>query len=357
LNIYIHVPFCRTKCGYCVFYSSSDLSLIDRYLDHLERQLKAQSRVAVETLYVGGGTPTVLALAQLERLTGMLTRYLDLGHCREISMEANPETLDADKVKLLQTFATRISLGVQSFDPAMRKLLGRDCSQQALTKSLSLIAGAGFSHFNLDLIYAVPGQSVKDWEQELVSVCEWPVDHLSCYSLTPEEGALLTSGWTVDDDLSLSMWELAGDFLQTRNWARYEISNYAKPGGRCQHNVNVWHGGKLLGLGPAAASFDGVDRYTQVGSLAKWLAGAPPEFDRIPRSQRLDEIFAVNLRTVDGWQKSEWEAFSGANDWFTRRQALRQLPPDLYEIGETSIRLSPEGLLLWNEIAEKMITL
>lgn len=357
MNIYIHVPFCRAKCGYCVFYSSCDLSLIDRYLDRLEGQLKAQRRVAVGTLYVGGGTPTVLGSAQLARLTGMLTRYLDLGQCREISIEANPETLDADKVKLLQTFATRVSLGVQSFDPATRKILGRDCSQQALTKSLSLIAAAKFGHVNLDLIYAVPGQSLQDWAGELAAACEWPVDHLSCYSLTPEEGALLTSGWTVDEDLSLSMWELAGMELKKRGLARYEISNYAKPGGRCQHNLNVWHGGKLLGLGPAAASFDGVDRYTQVDSLAKWLAGAPPEFDRIPRSQRLDEIFAVNLRTVDGWQKSEWEAFAGANDWFTRRQALRQLPPELYEIGETSIRLTSEGLLLWNEIAEKMITL
>lgn len=355
MNVYVHVPFCRRKCGYCVFYSGTDLSQVEAYLSGLERQLQALGRPAVETLYVGGGTPTVLTLPELARLTAMLTEYLDLGQCREISIEANPETLDADKVGLLRNFADRISLGVQSFDPATRKLLGRDCSNDALNQSLSLITAANFAHVNLDLIYAVPGQSLRDWQTELVRACEWPIDHLSCYSLTPEEGAFLTSGWTIDDDLSLSMWELAGGELARRGLMRYEISNYARPGGRCQHNVNIWRGGRLLGLGPAAASFDGQDRCTQVESLADWLAGAPPVVDRIGRARRLDEIFAVNLRTVDGWSRSPWEALAGEDDWPKRLQMMQELPPELTEAEETVIRLTPAGLLLWNEIAEKII--
>ncbi len=285
----------------------------------------------------------------------MLQQYLDLTGCREISIEANPETLDAAKVDCLRNFADRISLGVQSFTPAMRNLLGRNCSQTALTQSLSLIRAAKFAHVNLDLIYAVPGQGLQGWADELTMACEWPVDHLSCYSLTPEEGALLTSDWAIDEDLSLAMWELAGEVLKKRGLERYEISNYARPGGRCQHNVNVWRGGKLLGLGPAAASFDGVDRYTQVESLTGWFADVPPAVDHIAPEARRDEIFAVNLRTADGWTRPQWEAIAGKGDWPKRLQMMRELPSELTEAGETVIRLTPSGLLLWNEIAEKMI--
>ncbi len=361
MNYYFHIPFCRSKCGYCAFYSepapASDL--IDRYLDHLERQLAEHPLPPAETVYLGGGTPTLLSLPQLERLFDLLRRFLTAGSDCEISIEANPETLDEAKVALLRENVTRISLGVQSFSAARRDILGRRCGDEALSRALCLLGKAGFPHWNIDLIYAIPGENAADWRDDLIRAADTGIDHLSCYSLTPEENSRLGASFAVDDELSAEMYEMIPDILAPYGIRRYEISNYSRPGSECRHNLNVWRGGLLRGFGPSAAGFDGRDRMTEAGNLVEWLAGAPPETDRISRPARSAEIFAVNLRTVGGWTPELWAKVPSADPWEARLAAVEKvrnnMPGSWWKISPRRIKLSDEGLVFWNDIAEAML--
>ena len=358
MNYYFHVPFCRSKCGYCAFYSEAapQEEFMDAYLARIERELEHfEPEEPCETIYLGGGTPTLFDERRLERLFAMITRILAPPPDAEISIEANPETLTTAKVALLRSFANRLSLGVQSFDPQLRGTLGRDCSQAALERALDLVATAKFPHWNCDLIYAIPGQSCAAFRRDLDAAVALGVDHLSCYSLTPEEGARLADSLIPDEEESERMWKIASDC----GLPRYEISNYAKRGGECRHNRNVWRGGKLRGFGPSAAGFDGVRRSIEPASLAAWLRGDPPEIDEIPPEERLNEIFAVNLRTVRGWSRELWAGVPNADPWENRiavaRRAMAETFPEWFDISPERITLTNSGLLFWNSVAEMIL--
>ena len=361
MNYYFHWPFCRSKCGYCAFYSEVPRSpaRVEACLDRFETELAAGGWEPATTIYLGGGTPTLPDCRTLERWFGMIRSALHPVSGCEISIEANPETLDAGKVELLRSFATRISLGVQSFDPVVRRRLGRDCSQAALDRALKLVAAAEFEHWNLDLIYAVPGQSTAAWRRELEVAAALPVDHLSCYSLTPEEGARLAGSFMIDDVVSGEMFLLAGEVLAAAGFPRYEVSNYARPGAECRHNLAVWRGGKLKGFGPSAAGFDGRDRYSEPAALDRWLAGAPGERDVISATARLNEIFAVNLRTAVGWTPGLWRMVPGADAWPARlartAAAVRGLPDDWLVLTPEAVRLTADGMLFWDTVAQALI--
>ena len=362
MNCYIHLPFCRSKCGYCAFYSEVGVApaTVSAYLAKLDRDLaEADLKGRCDTIYLGGGTPTLLTAQELERLFSVIeTRLAPAAGC-EISVEANPETLDGEKVALLRGHVTRLSLGVQSFDADLRQRLGRRCSDGAIARALELIRTAEFPHWNIDLIYAIPGGNMEKWRSDLRRAADAGVDHLSCYSLTPEEGSRLGPCLAVDDDLAGDMYEAIPEVLEEFGIRRYEISNYAKAGAVCRHNVGVWRGETLAGFGPAAAGFDGTDRRCEVSDLGHWLAGAPPEFDRIPRDARLAEIFAVNLRTVAGWTPELWSRVHGADSW-ERRSAVvaksaENMPKKWWKISPECIKLSAEGLCFWNTVAEALL--
>ncbi|MEG2074972.1 MAG: radical SAM family heme chaperone HemW, partial [Victivallaceae bacterium] len=312
-NIYIHVPFCRSKCAYCVFYSEPNVQpeAIELYLNKLEADLAAAELSSpVSTLFFGGGTPSLLDERQLEKLFALCRRYLPLSNQCEISIESNPETLTRDKIKLIENFVTRISLGIQSFDPVKRKILGRAVSDTAIYKAVELIKNSQIPHFNMDLIYGVRGENALLWRRELQCACQFTPDHLSAYALTIEEGsklATLPESADSGDDAAAELWLECGEFLAKNQLPRYEVSNYAAPSGRCRHNSNVWHGMKYLGFGPAASSFDGNNRWTQVADLRSWLSGAGAEMDVIPVAERAGEVFAMGLRTNDGWSVEQWE--------------------------------------------------
>jgi oxygen-independent coproporphyrinogen-3 oxidase len=353
VNCYIHVPFCRSKCGYCAFYSETgfDDSLVDVYLKHLREVIRPEK---LSTLYVGGGTPTVLNERQLTELITVFRDKFSFTADAEISIEANPETLTAEKVAVIRTFFTRISLGVQSFNSGLRKKIGRKCSDSALKNALSLIKEAGFQHWNCDLIYSLPDESMAEWEYDLHSAAGSGCDHISCYSLTPERSAALGQNFSEDDVRERAMYEAAEKILAGYGIKRYEISNYAVPCSECRHNCNVWRGGLLRGYGPGAADFDGVDRHIEVESLCGWLAGESAETDHIASHKRLGEIFAVNLRTVNGWTPEVWKNVPGADSW-EKRCEIAQKTADKYpgclQISPDGIKLSPEGLMFWNDIA------
>ena len=359
MNYYIHVPFCASKCGYCVFYSESAPGdeIRERYLNKIISDIRCCTEKC-STVYIGGGTPTLLSPQQLERLLEAVWQYLQPSSDTEISIEANPETLTPEKVGVLKKYVTRISTGVQSFLQKNRLSLGRKCSAYQLEKALELVGSAGFRHWNCDLIYAIPGQSCGDWESEFDILEKYHVDHISCYNLTPEEGARL-SDLEPDMDIAPELEEITRSRLEGRGILQYEVSNYALPGAECRHNIHVWRGGLLRGLGPSAAGFDGVDRQCEVASVHDWLAGALPEVDHISVPERLNEIFAVNLRTVAGWTCENWLAVPHHDSWQERlclAGNTEKIYPGCFEITADSVKLTRKGLSFWDTIAEELLS-
>ena len=360
-NLYIHIPYCAGKCGYCAFYSETCSSLAGRraYLAALDDFLQKQSfPEPLSTVYIGGGTPNFLTYSEMAELFESIVRNVPLASGCEISCELNPELLTGEKLAVLNNYATRLSLGVQSFDKSVRDKLMRKCSGEHLANALKLLEKRSAVHFNIDLIYGVAGVPEKVLENDLHCAVEYGADHISCYSLTAEENSRLGLNSPVADDCAgAESWQFIGEYLAGYGIKRYEISNYAKADSHCQHNVNVWRGDTLLGIGAAAAGFNGIDRYNFRESISDFIAGAAPEFDRIPASERMLEIFAVNLRTTAGWQKAIWEKLYPGSWEFFRKKSLQAAAdaPEWWQADAENIALTEKGLLFWDDVASDIL--
>jgi len=360
-NLYVHVPFCAGKCDYCAFYSepASEPELVRLWLERILRQLEenAPRLENAETVYFGGGTPSLLPDDALLRLFAAVREAAP--SAAEVSIEANPFTVTPEKAAVLTSFANRVSLGIQSFEPALLESIGRRShAGPGPREAVRNLRAAGLRNLGLDLMYALPGETPDLWRRDLERALELEPEHISAYSVTPEPGTPFASrvnGRPEDDALSEAMWEQAGEILAGAGLPRYEISNYARPGFESRHNSNVWHGRTYLGLGPAACSFDGTDRWTQISDLRAWLDGAPPEFDRIARRSRLGEILMMGLRTVRGWTRREYESATGCG-WDCFAERLTGLADrGLLALTEDSIMPTERGLAFWNDVAESLV--
>jgi oxygen-independent coproporphyrinogen-3 oxidase len=339
-SLYLHVPFCSAKCDYCAFYSEAASPPARRraYLDRLRADLAAASQPEpLASVFIGGGTPSLLEFPELDELLGLVKEYFRLAPDGEWTVECNPDSLDGAKADLLAAHGVnRVSLGVQSFRPELRATLGRRGSLGDLPATLARLRAAGIARQNLDLIYAIPGQTLAVWRENLARAVGLGVGHVSAYALTIEEGTRLAARLDgPDDDSFEAMWDAADEVLGNAGIRRYEISNFARPGEECRHNLAVWQGGTYLGCGPAATSFDGRDRWTQPASLADWLGGIPPERDELPPRDRACEILAFGFRTLAGWQ---WPAFRAR----TGHDALALRGPELAELVRLGL-LAPAG--------------
>ena len=360
-NLYIHVPFCAGKCDYCAFYSEPvpDETMVRRWLDRILLQLEENApRLAMaETVYFGGGTPSLLPEDVLRRLFSAVRAAAPCAE--EISIEANPFTVTPEKAAVLTSFANRVTLGIQSFDPVLLNAVGRRAhSGPGPEEAVRNLRNAGLRNLGLDLMYGLPGETPELWRRDLKRALEFAPEHISAYSVTPEPGTPFAERFSAgdeDDAVSEAMWEQAGEILGVAGLPRYEISNYARPGFESRHNSNVWHGQTYLGLGPAASSFDGTDRWTQVSDLRAWLDGAPPDLDVIPRRARLGEILMMGLRTVRGWTRSGYESAAGCS-WDCFADQLTELAErGLVTLTDNTAAPTERGLAFWNDIAESLV--
>jgi len=250
-------------------------------------------------------------------------------------------------------------MGVQSFSQELRKVIGRTGNPESFYAALNLLNSNGIENIGTDLIYAIPGQTIEEWHAELSLAADSGVKHISAYALSIEEGSRLASDKNLkipDDELSASMWESAGEVLQTKGFRRYEISNYAIPSFECAHNTDIWLGNTYIGFGPAASSFDGTDRWTNPSDINQWLAGKQPDMDIIPREKRLREIFVMGLRLADGWDIDDFRKIAG--DQLTEKIILQCdefSAEGLLEISSRSLRLTEKGFLLWDAIGSEFL--
>lgn len=312
IGLYIHVPFCRSKCAYCDFYSITSGQHAN-YLQALEQEAARHAGPAVDTVFIGGGTPSLLTATEVSTVLTMVSRYFHLQPLAEITLEANPGTVDRDYLANCRASGiNRLSFGVQSFEPHVLQLLGRRHSVDDALQAVVTASEVGYNHLNLDLIYGIPGQSLADWERTLQTACRLPIDHLSLYSLevhpdTPLGQAVAHGDCELlDDDLVADMYQLARAVLPQQGLGQYEISNFARRGAVCRHNLNYWRNGEYLGLGPAACSYLGGERRCNQAELGAWAAslaeGAVPkaESERLSVQASMAETVVLGLRLLSG---------------------------------------------------------
>lgn len=361
-SLYIHVPFCRGKCDYCAFYSEPNASQSDvhGYAERLCRELEDHSAQCAElsSVFIGGGTPSVLPVAEWRMIFDEIHRDFRLNATCEWTCEANPDSLTSSLVEFwAENGVNRISLGVQAFQQEVRDRIGRRGSIERLSELVDTIVANGIERYNFDLIFNIPGQSVQQWKETLEMALALNPEHISAYALTVEEGTRLAKSYpALDDSAFIEFWEATDEVLAKNGLRRYEISNFAKPGCECRHNLNVWHGMTYLGCGPAATSFDGQDRWTNVSSLSSWLSGANPEYDIIAKESRATEILAFGMRTVDGWQWDEFRMRTGFDAVALRGAQMRKLnSKGLLELTEDGARPTSKGLLFNDDIAMELL--
>ncbi|MEZ0264677.1 MAG: radical SAM family heme chaperone HemW, partial [Phycisphaerae bacterium] len=266
-GLYVHVPFCFHKCHYCDFYSITRQSpermarFVDLVLREADMWADSPVRVRPQTVFFGGGTPSLLEASQMRRLIAGLRDRFDFDACDEFTVEVNPATASAEYCEMLRAAGVdRLSFGAQSFDPAELKLLERHHDPADVPASIALARAAGFTRLNVDLIYALPGQTVDQWAYSLDRAIELATPHVSCYALTYEPNTAMTVRKRLGqfvacpDELELDMMRYTRDRLGQAGLSAYEISNYAVEGEACRHNLLYWTGGSYVGLGPSAAS-------------------------------------------------------------------------------------------------------
>lgn len=329
LGVYVHVPFCARKCLYCDFTAHvyrPDLAA-GFAGDVLREAVLLADRPALRgrrggTLYFGGGTPTVLPAAELASAAAGLRRILGIGDGAEATVEANPETLDADKLSRLRAAGfNRLSLGVQSWDDACLTGLGRRHTAAEAERAFRLARAAGFTNVGIDLMYGIPGQTAAAWRETLARTVALGPEHVSAYSLQIEEGTPFGrwaregrlsapdpggAGALPADDAAAEMYARAREVLGAAGYEHYEISNFAKPGFRSRHNQVYWRNGEYLGLGPGASSHLDGRRWTNVRRLDRWraalAAGALPaaEEERLSREREMSDTVLLGLRLLEG---------------------------------------------------------
>ena len=330
-GLYVHIPFCKSRCIYCGFYSTTHVELRQRYVDALVAEMcwhrgNAQGAVAaavgrtsatepVTTVYLGGGTPSQLTFSQLEQLFTAIDSHFDCQWAgAEVTVECNPDDVSDELARLLPTLrVNRVSMGVQTFSDARLRFLGRRHTAAQVHMAVDRLREAGIANISVDLMYGFPGECLEDWQHDIDRVLSLEAEHLSAYALSYEEGTPLFSLWQkspgrygpASDELQSMMYDVLVDRLAAAGYEHYEISNFAKPGHRSRHNSSYWTGVHYTGLGASAHSYDGHYRQWNVSDLKQYMLGqeqGQPLIERelIDTTTRYNETVMLSLRTREG---------------------------------------------------------
>ncbi|MEO6807658.1 MAG: radical SAM family heme chaperone HemW [Isosphaeraceae bacterium] len=362
LAAYIHIPFCAHKCGYCDFASLAGADdQADRYLDALAREMAFQGRPnEVDTIFIGGGTPTRLDARQLGRLLADVRRWFPLAEGGEWTVEANPGTLDQEKVDVLaEGGVNRVSLGAQSFQPALLRALERNHGPEEVPRALDLIR-PGFDQWSFDLIFGVPGSTLEDWEADLEAALALRPAHLSCYGLVYEKGTSLWKQWhagqvkAVDEEQERSMYAHTMDRLACEGLEMYEISNFARPGHESRHNLVYWSNDAYFGVGLGAARYLNGVRSVNTRDLPSYLrrieagieATGPTETLE-PEARARETAMLMLRRTVQGIDREDFAVRTGFDlDALAGPALRRHTSGGLLEDDGRRVRFTREGLFL-----------
>jgi oxygen-independent coproporphyrinogen-3 oxidase len=314
-GLYVHIPFCRQKCKYCDFVSYTGReNLADEYIKALKREAKEYQGETIDTIFIGGGTPSLLAPAQLEEIALMCFDMFNVDRDYEFTVEANPGTLDDEKIKaMLCGGVNRISVGVQSFNDSELKAIGRIHDAETAYNTIWHLNKMGFSNINIDLMTALPNQTMQSLENTLKTAVKLPVSHISAYSLIIEDNTPLEREYSQgkillpSDEEDREMYAYTVEFLEENGFKRYEISNFAHKGAQCRHNVKYWTGEEYIGLGAAAHSYDGNNRYYNTSDIEEYINGSGRKITPLTRSDKISEFMITGLRMTEGISEKVFE--------------------------------------------------
>lgn len=365
LGLYVHVPFCATTCDFCAFYQEAPKrEELLRYLGGIERELaRYPERLAVESVFFGGGTPGLLAARDLEALGRTVLGRLAAAP-QEWTIELAPSAVKADKARLLRELGvTRVSLGVQSFEAGMLERLGRQHNPKQVRAAIDTLRAAGFENLNLDLIFAVPGQTLDEWERDLEQALAEKPAHISTYCLTFEEdtalwvklqrGEVRKSSEAEEVQFYRRTWEILGE----AGLAQYEVSNFAQQGYACKHNLNTWRMGEWIGVGPSAAGQYRGRRWTNIADLGQWLGGLEGGQPALRDEITLDDATLAldacifGLRMVAGIDLTELRGRFPQGPWESLEALWVDLEAEgLLERAGTCVRLTDDGRLVADRV-------
>lgn len=364
VGLYVHIPFCVKKCHYCDFacYAGQERH-VEAYLDALEAELKAYPRgLPIQTIYLGGGTPSILTAAQLTRLTAAIEGHFDASRCAERTMEVNPGTGGPDLWRTARELGfTRLSLGVQSFDDRLLKSIGRDHAVADVHRTYEAIREAGIDNVSLDLIYALPGQTMDDWEATLDEAFKLDPAHFSVYGLILEERTVF-GAWhrqgklsLSPEDLEVAMGDRLAERMEAEGYGRYEISSWSKPGHEAVHNRIYWINEPYLGLGTGAHSYWQGRRFENTRGIVDFInrpVPTWPEAEPLDRRTEQEESVFLGLRmTREGLDKARYAARFGEMPTESFPGVLEGLvDAGLVEDAADRYRLTPRGIWLSNEV-------
>jgi oxygen-independent coproporphyrinogen-3 oxidase len=386
LAVYLHVPFCRTKCTYCAFNTYTNQEhLFDAFVTALCREIRSVGERApdrqVSTIFFGGGTPSLLRPEQIANVLETVGAQFVVASDAEISLEANPNDIDLAYARgLRQAGINRISLGMQSANKNELALFARRHDNDQTAQAVSALRAAGFDDLNLDLIYGIPHQTIDDWAWSLKQMLALQPDHISLYALGLEDGTPMQD-WVArgrlpvpDDDLAADMYDLATDMLARAGYAQYEISNWAKPGHACKHNLQYWRNLPYLGLGPGAHGYAGDTRYAVLLSPQRYIRALAGEADgavryplslaadpntvvRVDRHSEMAETLIMGLRlTEEGIERSSFRARFGIDLLDAHGPVIdRYTRYGLLDVTEQRVRLTRAGRLLSNTIFRELV--
>jgi len=372
MGLYLHIPFCESKCGYCDFYSVAvkdrdTAPLVDMILRELEARVAGRGQ-DITTVFCGGGTPTILPVDQLSRVLGAIRRATRGARLDEFTVEANPATVDDEKASLLvEAGVTRISMGAQSFFPDELATLERLHTPEDIAPSVSILRRNGVPQINLDLIFGIPGQTVDTWARSLDRAIALEPDHVACYGLTYEPGTRLTAQRATgrltacDEQWEADMYLKTIDRLEAAGYEQYEISNFARPGCACQHNLIYWRNWPYLGVGPSAAGCVDGRRYKNVSDIAGYIRSidqtghAELESEVIEGVTLMLEMILMQLRLVEGLSIADFETRTGVNPLSLFQDVLKRLAPKrVLTVTDTHIALTRRGRLIADRIMTEL---
>ncbi len=370
-GLYLHIPFCKQACYYCDFHFSTDSAHIAETLEALKTEMTLRKDFLpspLETVYLGGGTPSLLDAGQLSSLLEHAERTFGLVSGAEITLEANPDDLSPSKLLAIRgAGVNRLSIGIQSFEDDVLRYLHRAHDAQAAIRSLEASQEAGFTNISIDLIYAIPGLDLERWEATLRLAGSYHPTHLSSYALTIEErtvfGHYLRKGklFRVEDEIAARQFERMQDILGGLGYEQYEVSNFSLPGFHSRHNSSYWLQKPYLGIGPSAHSYDGAKRYMNVRNNARYTEALrngqfPAEIEVLTQANKINEYILTRLRTRWGIDLKTLQEQLG-DDLMGRGQPTleRYASQGLLEVAGGRVQLTRKGLLFADQIAEDLM--
>nr|MBN2278638.1 radical SAM family heme chaperone HemW [candidate division Zixibacteria bacterium] len=376
ISLYIHFPFCGNICGYCDFYREKyDPGLEEQFFKALIMELRLAKdtidpdRRLIETIYIGGGTPSLIDFWHLKHLITMIREYFDLDPQLEFSMEINPESIDAEKLIALKDMGiNRPVFGIQSFDSYPLTRLGRIHNLKDSYRAVYLAGANGFRNYGVDMMFGLPGQNSRRLSDDLNQLVDLAPPHISYYQLTVKPNSILERDvrdgkiTLPDQDMMASMYRAIHEELKKHSYIRYEISSYAIPGFECRHNMNYWEGGDFLGLGPSAHSFIENRRFSNIPDLKKYIetisrGERPLIFDTIDPESRIAETIMLGLRTARGIGREEFRNRFGVSvdQVIDEKSLAAMLKENLIDMDNNSLRLTESGFPLADEIIRRLV--